>query len=138
MYVDLLNKYAQNIDFFKLQQGVTDKEIDDAEKKLNLLFPDELKDFLHETNGDNFLCLSINHIVEYNLENRRDIKYADPDLKKFLFIATNGCGDYYGYQIKNGTIQSTSIYIWDHEEAEARIVATNIANLIELYYQNQI
>lgn len=138
MYIDLLNQYAQRIESAKPQPAATEQEVHEAEKKLNLLFPDELKAFLYETNGDNFLCLSIDRIIEENLRLRKDIDSDLFDLSKLLFIATNGCGDYYGYQIENGTIQSTSIYIWDHEDFEARMVASNIADLIKLYYQDQI
>ena len=138
MYISLLNKYAQDIDFSEVQPAATEQEVLEAENQLNLLFPDELKDFLYETNGDNFLCLSLNRIIADNLRLRKTIDTSLFDLSNFLFIATNGCGDYYGYQIENGTIQSTSIYIWDHEEFEAKLVASSISELIIGYYQNQI
>lgn len=142
MYIDLLKQYASNIKSIKFQPAVMESDISKAEKRLNILFPDELKNLLFETNGDNFLLLSLEQIIEDNL-NLRDL---NPDIieperfnfSEFLFFATNGCGDYYGYNIDNGTIQSTYVFVFNHEEYTARNVAADIAELIKLYYQDQI
>lgn len=142
MYIDLLNRYAANIEDSKPQPAATENEVRNAEEMLNILFPNELKELLFETNGDNFLLWSLDQIVKDNL----DLRSINPDIiepelfnfSEFLFIAGNGVGDYYGYRIDNGTIQSTSIYIFEHEEYTAKIVARDVAELIELYYQDQI
>lgn len=138
MYISLLLQYAKENKFVKPQPPATEYEVQNAEKQLNIRFPDELREFLHEVNGDNFLCLSINRIIEDNLRLRRNIDSDISDLSNFLFFATNGCGDFYGYKVDDGEIKSTAIYMWDHEEFKTRIAATNIINLINLYYQDQI
>ncbi len=138
MYIALLKQYAQGVEFLAPQPAVSADCICKAEKALNVLFPEELKNLLSEMNGDNFLLLSIEQILEVNLRLRRDVDPECMDLKSFLFIATNGCGDYYGYKIEGKVVHSTGIYIWDHEEFKERRVASDIANLIELYYQDKI
>lgn len=142
MYIELLKQYGSNNIGFKIQSAVTKSEICAAEKMLNTTFPNELKELLLETNGDNYLLLSLNQIVSNNQDFRNlNPSIIEPELFKFseyLFFATNGCGDYYGYKINNNAILSTSIFIFEHEEYCSRIVADNIAELIRLYYQDMI
>lgn len=138
MYAKLLKEYAKNIEFSKLKPAATEDEIQEAEKKLDIMFPKELRVFLEETNGDDYLCLPVSRIVEDNLQLRRGLDPEFFNANEYLFIAENGCGDYYGYKIEDGEIRSNSIYIWEHEEFEVRMVAVGIAELIKLYYQDQI
>ena len=142
MYIELLEQYGAKYIGFKIQTAVTKREICIAEKELNTTFPRELSELLLETNGDNYLLLSLNQIVKYNQDfrdlNPNIIKPSLFQFNEYLFIATNGCGDYYGYKIKDGSIQSTNIIIFEHEEYKSRIVAKNLAELIEYYYKNQI
>ena len=138
MYSSLLSQYAKGIAFCKPQPPATEEQVRDAEGKLNIHFPEELRNFLYEMNGDHFLCFSTDSVVRNNLRLRRDVAPIYPDLNGFLFIAENGCGDYYGYRIENGSISSTSIYIWEHEEGKVSMVAANLANLIRRYYRDEI
>lgn len=142
MYIELLKHYAANIDSLKIQPAAAKNAIHKAEVKLNILFPNELKELLSETNGDNFLLLPLESIIKDNLDfHSMNTEIIGPELfdfSKFLFFATNGCGDYYGYKIDNSKIESTSIFVFEHEEYIARVVAADIAELIKLYYQDQI
>lgn len=142
MYVDLLRQYAAKNNSMKIQPPVTKDEVCESEKMLNILFPDALKSLLFETNGDNFLLWSLEQIVKENLEIRSiNPEIIEPELfnfSEFLFIAGNGIGDYYGYRIDNGTIQSPSIFVFEYEEYTSKVVAHNIAELIMIYYQDQI
>ena len=142
MYIELLKQVAAKIESSKLQPAATENEVRNAEEMLNILFPNELKELLFETNGDNLFLLSLDQIVKDNLDFRSiNPEIIEPELfnfGEFLFFATNGCGDYYGYKIDNNTIPSTSIYIFEHEEYTSKIVAGDIGELIELYYQDKI
>ena len=61
------------------------------------------------------------------------------ELDKFIFFATNGCGDYYCYRAgSDGIIDETAIYIWKHEEFCCKQVAANMAELITRYYNDEI
>lgn len=139
MYIDLIRRYIKESNFLnpEPQPPATEQEVQTAEGRLNVRFPDELRAFLCETNGDTYLCLSVQEIVSTNLEHRKAFG-EDCDVEKFLLIATNGCGDYYGYRIDNGKITSTTIYIWEHEEFVSHKVALDLANLIDRYYQNEV
>lgn len=55
-----------------------------------------------------------------------------------LFIAGNGCGDYYGYRSENKVCMPGSIIIWEHETNETHEVARSLAEMIGLYYTDRI
>ena len=60
-------------------------------------------------------------------------------VNRFLFFATNGCGDYYCYRVlENGKTDTTAIYIWEHELFETREVAKDIPDLIRRYYNDEV
>ena len=60
-------------------------------------------------------------------------------VNRFVFFATNGCGDYYCYRVlANGETDASAIYIWEHELFEIREVAKDIAELITKYYNNEV
>lgn len=80
MYIDLLKQYASDIKSVKFQPAVMESDISKAEKRLNILFPDELKNLL----------------------------------------------------------SNQPLFFFNHEEYTARNVAADIAELIKLYYQDQI
>ena len=61
-----------------------------------------------------------------------------PDLDQYLFVAGNGCGDYYGYRLVNDRVPSSEILIWEHEDNSSRTVANNLASLIRLMYIDQV
>ena len=142
MYIEILQQYMANFEGLKFQPAVAEDDITEAEMRLNILFPNELKNLLCEINGDNFLLWSLDQMIKENLELRSmNPKIVEPerfDFSNFLFFATNGCGDYYGYKVENGKILSTSIFVFDHEEYVARFVAANVLQLIELYYTDRI
>lgn len=137
MYVELEHQYAAKYAGVRPQPPASENEICEAEKRLTIQFPSELRNLLAEMNGDRWLCWSTNQIIENNMQMREAFQEL-ADLSRFLFFADNGCGDCYGYQIQNQTIQPSPIYIWNHEDFEARIVAPDIAEMIRLYYQDQI
>lgn len=137
MYLELINQYALDNAHIRPQPPAIESEVCEAEKNLDIKFPQELRELLSELNGDLWLIWSSSQIVEYNQQMREGFREF-ADLSQFLFFAENGCGDYYGYQIQDGTIQPFPIYIWNHECFESRIVAPNLSEMIRLFYQDQI
>lgn len=100
---------------------------------------------LRETDGDRYFLLSAEEIINNTRSNREIFpEFLTQDefeekVNRFIFFATNGCGDYYCYRIlKNGDTDTSAIYIWEHELFEIRKVATNITELISKYYNNEI
>lgn len=144
MYRELILKLSQGKEFVKIQPPCSEYEIDNAELTVGYPFPQELRELLKELNGDKYLLLSANEIIEQAKLNR-EIKemYSDEEslqeLDRFIFFATNGCGDYYCYRSDpDGIIDETAIYIWMHEEYCWKQVATNMVEFITRYYNDEI
>lgn len=146
MYRALIAELIQNHNWAKLQKPCTENEIAAAEKDVGYPFPEELKALLRETNGDHWFLLSAAEISERVRLNREILAEAFDDIEMFLekvdrhiFFATNGCGDYYGYRVlPDGNVDTTAIYMWEHETFDHKIVAKDIPNLITKYYHNEI
>lgn len=143
-YKELISQLTQDNTFIKIQPPCSERAIDNAEKAVGYPFPKELRALLTELNGDRYLLLSADEIVEQVKLNRevqeeyRGEEFAQ-ELDRLLFFATNGCGDYYCYLADaNGVIDESAIYIWEHEEYRRRRVATSMAELITRYYNAEI
>lgn len=145
MYRELLSSFIKNHSTAKLQPPCSEDKIEKAEKYVGFTFPCELKNLLRETDGDNWLLLSAEEIMNHVKANREIYPdYLDADefeekINRFIYFATNGCGDYYCYRVLPDTTTDTSeIYIWEHELFEVRKVADNISQLITKYYNDEI
>ena len=144
MYKELILKLTQDNEYVKVQPPCPENEIDNAEKAVGYRFPKELKTLLRELNGDKYLLLSAKEIVEQAKLNKEiQEEYSNEEfakeLDKFIFFATNGCGDYYCYVAdSDGVIDETAIYVWEHEDYCLKQVATNMTELITLYYNDEI
>ena len=145
MYRELIANLIEGYNWAQLQEPCSDEEIIEAEKYVGFKFPEELKNLLRETNGDNWFLLSANQIIHHVKTNREIFpQYLDADefeekVNRYVYFATNGCGDYYCYRVlPNADTDSSAIYIWEHELFEIRKVAKNISDLISKYYNNEI
>ena len=145
MYRELLENYINVHNRAKLQKPCAEEEIAETEKYVGFSFPEDLKNLLRETDGDHWFLMSSEEIRE-NVKTNREIfpEYLTPDefeekVNRFIFFATNGCGDYYCYRIlPDGRTDDSAVYIWEHELFEARRVADNIFDLIKKYYSDEI
>ena len=70
MYIELICQYAKNNEYVHPQPPATASEISDAEERLKIKFPTELRELLLEMNGDKFLCFSVTEVVRNNLDTR--------------------------------------------------------------------
>ena len=153
MYKELVLKLSQNNEWIQIQPPpCADAQIDLAEKIVGYSFPKELRELLRELNGDKWCLLSAQEIIE-NVERNREIwlpifeedysreAYSE-QVGRFIFFATNGCGDYYCYRVSEGGIpDETAIYIWEHEylgEKCWKKVAGDMKEFIIRYYNNKI
>ena len=145
MYKELLEKLTAGNRWAKVQPPCPEKDIREAEKCVGFPFPEELKALLRETNGDGWFLLSAERITEHVKTNREIYpEYLEPDeleekVNRFVYFATNGCGDYYCYRVlENGMTDDSAIYVWEHELFETREVAKDIPDLITRYYTDLI
>lgn len=145
LYRELLEKLIGKYSYAKLQNPCTEDKLRDAEQAVGYAFPEELKCLLRETDGDHWLILSCEEIIK-NVTDNREIfsdyltkEEIDEKINRFIFFATNGCGDYYCYKcLPDGNVDASGIYIWDHETFETRKVSETLVDLINKYYNNEI
>lgn len=153
MYKELIQKLSQGHEWAGIQPPCPDSEIEDAERAVGHPFPKELKELLRETNGDGWCLLSAREIIENAERNRTfylplfeedySTEEYDERVGRFIFFATNGCGDYYCYRVRpDETVDETTIYIWEHEQLGEkccwRPVASGLAEFITRYYKSEI
>lgn len=137
MWIEKIKPYMAHNQFIKPKSGVDFVVIKEAEQKLGVQFTPELISLLSEVNGDDVLLFSIKQIITYNIDSRRDYREVYDGIDNLLFIAGNGCGDYFAYKITDGAIISTDIVRWEHEDNSVVPIAGNLAELIEKYYTDQ-
>ena len=153
MYKELIRRLSAGFEYVAIQPPCPEAEIAHAEAVVGYPFPAELRALLRELNGDRWCVLSAQEIIENVGRNRRYyLPFFEEDFSKeayldrvdrFVFFATNGCGDYYCYHARtDDTVDDSVIYIWEHEEIGEeccwRPVANNMAEFLTKYYQNKI
>lgn len=153
MYKELVLEASKGNEWVSIQPPCPESERNRAEETVGCAFPEELRKLLSEMNGDQWLLLSAQQIIE-NVERNKNILYplfetdfgieAYKDrIERFLFFAANGCGDYYCYRIsKEGIADESAIYIWNHEDIAEECcwskVADSLAECIVRYYHDEI
>lgn len=138
MWKEQIEMHKDNNPYMKINPPASARAIKAAEKKLEIVFPRDLKELLLELDGDNNLMHSVQQIVENTIMTRKALSEHYEGLSLLLFIGGNGCGDYYSYIITNGCIASNDIIRWEHEDNSRIIVANGLSELIEKYYTDQI
>ena len=153
MYKELIEKLSQGNQWVKTQPPCSDSQIKSAEIATGYSFPKELKTLLQETDGDGWCLLSAKQIIEHVAYNKVNLlpiflqeyskKEYDEKIGRFIFFATNGCGDYYCYRAQSdGVVDETTIYIWEHEMLYEkccwRPVASCMEEFIVRYYKSEI
>ena len=91
---------------------------------------------LNELNGDGCVFLSANEITETNQKLREYVDFMPLDC--LLFFAGNGCGDYYGYQIRKSGLCPYNIFLWDHEYDSRTWAAGSMDEFVSRYCDGEI
>lgn len=146
MYREWIEEAGKEVRWSKVQAPCPEGKIREAEAVVGFPFPEELKALLRETDGDRYLLLSAEQIMETVKIHREILAEAFDDREEYLekvdrhiFFATNGCGDYYCYRVRlDGTVEDTAIYLWEHEDFSTRKVAENLVDMIGRYYKDEI
>lgn len=134
MYKELFETGSHTNPYINIFSPAKQETITRAEALLSCRFPDELKACLLEIDGDGDLYFSAERILTENQFIREALAECYPDLGQYLFIAGNGCGDYYGYRLTDGQVLGGELVLWDHETNTDRVVAQDLASLITLMY----
>lgn len=144
MYKALLTDLAATRDYIRPQPPCTAAQISAAQQHMGVVFPDQLSQLLLQVNGDQFLLMSLDEIIQYDhMVKEVLINFFEPDIYHhhilpYLYFAHNGCGDYYCFAIKDGRADDSSVLIWEHELMDTRPAAASIADLIKKYYTDRI
>ena len=153
MYRELISKLSRGNRWVQVQPPCQEKDVENAENAGGCRFAEGMKALLREMNGDRWCLMSAEEIVENVRANRETLlqffeeefgreEYLER-VDRFIFFAKNGCGDCYGYRVgPNGTVEGTTVYIWEHEEIGEKCcwkeVAGNLSEFITKYYNDEI
>lgn len=124
--------------YVNFSQPADEEDINAIAAAFGVQVPAELADFLKETNGDGGFILSAQQIVTVNEELRQANRDTCMPLNCLLFVAENGCGDYYGYPVINGQIKQDRLFFWYHETDDRNWVAGSLKELLTKYYRGEI
>lgn len=133
----LIEQATRENQFVKCQPAASDTDIQAVENALNIKLPQDLKSLLYELNGDQWFVFSTSQIIEVNITVRKAMTSAMP-LDCLLFVAGNGCGDYYGYPITADGIKDWEIFMWDHESDNRNYKAQGLEDAVRKYYNDEI
>lgn len=136
MWKELIMNSPDVSDNIKFNSPASSADFESVEKNLNIKLPINLKNLLLEFNGDSWFILSTERIIEDNLMMRAITGFMSLD--SILFIASNGCGDYFGYAITGDGLRDDLIYFWDHELDNRIYKACSLEELIRKYYSSEI
>ena len=121
MYREWIERLTEGNRWAGVREACSEADIRRAEEYVGFSFPEELKALLSETDGDGWFLLSAARIIEHARLNREIYpEYLEPDefeekVNRFVYFATNGCGDYYCYSVlPSGETDDTAICIWEH------------------------
>jgi hypothetical protein len=114
------------------------KELANAERKLRLALPADLRGCLAESNGltgrqGEGLVWSVERIVEGNLSFRANRTFRElyMPFDHLLFFSDAGNGDQFAYAILAGEVRKDDIYVWNHEDDSRTWVAPRLAQFLE-------
>lgn len=130
---------------FTLHSPASSEEIEKAESSLEVLFPNELKSLLQESNGIEGsyalgLIWEVERITKDNLFFRQFSDYKDlyMPFDHLLFFADAGNGDQFAFAILNGKISKSDVYGWNHEDDSRQWVAPSLDRYLEWWLSGKI
>ncbi len=117
----------------------------DLESKLNTSLPDELRGLLLESDGVNGeydlgLIWNSERIASDNLNFRTNANFVDlyMPFDCLLFFGDAGNGDQFAFGIRNRRIQSSDVFVWNHENDSRTWIAPNLEKYLEWWLDGTI
>lgn len=153
MFKELITELTRDHPWVSIQPPCGEAALLQAQEVVGFPFPPELNALLRELDGDQWCILSAKEIVE-NVQRNREIflpmflesfsrEAYEQRVNRFIFFASNGCGDYYGYRVSQDQIvDDSTIYIWEHEDLGEsccwKPVASGMVDFLTKYYHSEI
>ena len=126
-------------------EPATFAEITAAEERLNVRFPDALRDALRESNGVEGeygvgLLWPVARIATDNESFRAnaDFKRLYMPFDHLLFFADAGNGDQFGFAVLDGEVRRDDIFVWNHEDDSRSWVAPSLEKFVEWWLTGRI
>jgi hypothetical protein len=124
MWKELIERLATDSPFGDIREFLAPTTLDairEAEGKLSIIFPSDLRELLLESNGiwgpAGGLIWTVERIVKDNTEFR-----AHPDFRTLympfdhlLFFGDDGSGDQFAFRILGGEVNDRGVFRWNHE-----------------------
>jgi hypothetical protein len=130
---------------FTFHSSATLDEIEKVESSLGILFPDELKSLLQESDGivgsyGSGLIWDVERIKKDNLNFRQfpDFKDLYMPFDHLLFFADAGNGDQFAFGILNRKIRNPDIFVWNHEDDSRTWVAPSLDAYLEWWLNGKL
>jgi hypothetical protein len=142
MWTEFVAKHYADHQF---RLGATREQIAEAESKLGVAFPDDLRDLLLETDGvlgeySLGLVWPVEQITDDNLEYRSFPDFRDlyMPFEPLLFFGDAGNGDQFAFAILNGAVRRSDVFVWNHENDSRSWVAPDLRRYLEWWAQGRI
>jgi len=132
MWRQVVLRASEGKPYVSLNPPASVGDIQAVESALGLRLPSDLAELLRQFDGDNYFLFSCRQITETNLMLRSTTAWMPLDC--LLFVAGNGCGDYFGYPITGDGMKETEIFMWEHEYDNRTYWAQGLSEAIEKYY----
>ncbi len=130
---------------FAFHSSATLDEIEKVESSLGILFPDDLKSLLQESDGivgsyGSGLIWDVERIKKDNLNFRQfpDFKDLYMPFDHLLFFADAGNGDQFAFGILNRKIRNPDIFVWNHEDDSRTWVAPSLDVYLEWWLNGKL
>ena len=136
MWRQLALKVAAGNPYVRLNPPASNSDIQAAERALGIALPSDLVEMLRQFDGDNYFVFSCQQSIDTNLMLRNITAWMPLDC--LLFVAGNGCGDYFGYPITGDGVKDAEIFMWEHEYDNRVYKANGLRDVIEKYYSDAL
>jgi len=142
MWRELAQKHS---DAVVVNVGVTESEIKRAEKVIGVLFPNDLRACLLESDGLEGeyglgLIWSLTRIVRENQRFREEEEFKElyMPFDCLLFFADAGNGDQFAFPIQDGKVRRGDVFVWNHEDDSRAWVAPSLSEYLEWWLNGKL
>jgi hypothetical protein len=142
MWEELAKQHSKAV---VVQAGASESAIQHAEQALGVLFPDDLRSCLLESDGIEGeyglgLVWSLERIVRENQSFRETAAFRElyMPFDCLLFFADAGNGDQFAFSIQAGEIRRDDVFVWNHENDSRTWAAPSLSKYLEWWLSGKL
>jgi hypothetical protein len=128
-----------------VQAGASESAIQQAERALGVLFPDDLRGCLLESDGIEGeyglgVVWSLERIIRENRSFRETAAFRELYMRFdcLLFFADAGNGDQFAFAIQAGEIRRDDVFVWNHENDSRTWAAPSLSKYLEWWLSGKL